>query len=217
MQFSTNKLKRCFVVGHPIAQYSTHGKFFCHGLACYFKESGLANVLPDVIPKCSTVLFLKTRVQTMLDRHRTPGSVLHYWSHTFRKAPAFTPFVQLNRLSCVSDRVPTHFQKTFSISFYTKLKTLLVSFSLFFENFTQGTRCKKHLRTVVSGEEQNLNKQMAEFRIAILFQYFMYLLAKLNTFSRSWKAISQFSTAWEPWINNLSFYSMTANVQHNYF
>jgi len=31
--------------------------------------------------------------------------------------------------------------------------------------------------TVTSGEEQNLNKRMVEFRISILFQYFMYILA----------------------------------------
>ena len=35
---------------------------------------------------------------------------------------------------------------------------------------------------------------MAEFRISILFQYFMYILAEFNTFSRSWKPISQFNT-----------------------
>ena len=32
-------------------------------------------------------------------------------------------------------------------------------------------------RTVISGKEQNLNKQMAEFRISVLFQCFMNLLA----------------------------------------
>jgi len=42
------------------------------------------------------------------------------------------------------------------------------------------------------------NKQMAEFRISILFQYGMYILAKFNTFSRSWKPTSQFNTTWEP-------------------
>ena len=40
-------------------------------------------------------------------------------------------------------------------------------------------------RTVISAEEQNLNKQMIEFRISTLFQYFMKILAKFNTFSRS--------------------------------
>jgi len=49
-------------------------------------------------------------------------------------------------------------------------------------------------RTVISGKEQNLNKQMAEFRISVLFQCFMNLLAWFNTFSRSWKPISKFNT-----------------------
>jgi len=57
-------------------------------------------------------------------------------------------------------------------------------------------------RTVISSEEQNLNKQLAEFRISILFQYFMNTLATFNTFSRSWKPIqyffNTFNTAWEP-------------------
>jgi len=35
---------------------------------------------------------------------------------------------------------------------------------------------------------------MAEFRISMLFRYFMYILAKFNTFPRSWKPISQFNT-----------------------
>ena len=41
---------------------------------------------------------------------------------------------------------------------------------------------------------------MVEFRNSILFQYFMYILAKFNTFSRSWKQVSQFdtfNTAWK--------------------
>jgi len=52
-------------------------------------------------------------------------------------------------------------------------------------------------------KEQNLNKQPAEFGISILFQYFMYILAKFNTFSRSWKPILQFNTfntSSEPWL-----------------
>jgi len=43
-------------------------------------------------------------------------------------------------------------------------------------------------------KEQHFNIEMVEFRISILFQYFMYILAKLNTFSRSWKPIPQFNT-----------------------
>ena len=44
---------------------------------------------------------------------------------------------------------------------------------------------KNICKTVISGKELNLNKQMVQFRISILFQYFMYVLAKFNTFSRS--------------------------------
>jgi len=43
-------------------------------------------------------------------------------------------------------------------------------------------------------KEKKLNKQTDEFGISILFQYFMYILAKFNTFSRSWKLISPFNT-----------------------
>jgi len=39
--------------------------------------------------------------------------------------------------------------------------------------------------TVISGKEQNLNKQMAEFGITIFFQYCMYILTKFNALSRS--------------------------------
>jgi len=43
-------------------------------------------------------------------------------------------------------------------------------------------------------KEQNLYKEMVEFRISILFQYSTYIFAKFNTFPRPWKRISQFST-----------------------
>jgi len=50
-------------------------------------------------------------------------------------------------------------------------------------------------RIAISSKEQNLDKQMVEFGISMLFQYFMYILEKLNTFSRSWKPISQFNSS----------------------
>jgi len=53
---------------------------------------------------------------------------------------------------------------------------------------------KNICKTIISGEEQNLNKQMVEFRISILFQYFVYILARFNTISKSWKPILQFNT-----------------------
>jgi len=87
-----------------------------------------------------------------------------------------------------------HFQKTFPYFFNTKLKTSVPSFGSFLENFTHGTQCKNICRTVISGKVKNLNKQMVELRISILFQYFMHILAKFNTFSRSWKPISQCNT-----------------------
>jgi len=52
-------------------------------------------------------------------------------------------------------------------------------------------------------------KQMAVFRISIHFQYFTYIFAKFNTFSRSSKPISQFNTfktAWEPCLPHIYFY-----------
>jgi len=44
---------------------------------------------------------------------------------------------------------------------------------------------KKICGFVISSKEQNLKKQMVEFSISILFQIFMYILTKFNTFSRS--------------------------------
>jgi len=41
----------------------------------------------------------------------------------------------------------------------------------------------KICKTVISGKEQN--QLTAEFGIYMLFQYFVYVLAKFNTFSRS--------------------------------
>ena len=43
---------------------------------------------------------------------------------------------------------------------------------------------KNICKTVISDKEQNLNKQMAECGIPILFQHFVYILAKLNIFQR---------------------------------
>jgi len=60
---------------------------------------------------------------------------------------------------------------------------------------------KNICKSVISSEKQNLNKLMAEFRISILFQYFMYILTKFNTFLQGLKLISKhntFNTTWEP-------------------
>ena len=67
---------------------------------------------------------------------------------------------------------------------------LLKTFSILFQN------CHERWRT-------KFEYKIAEFRISVLFQYFMYILAKFNTFSRSWNPISRFntfSTAWESWL-----------------
>jgi len=81
-------------------------------------------------------------------------------------------------------QVPTYFQKNFPYFFNAKFKDFNNITQLrFFENFIHGTHCKSICRTVTSGKEQNLNKQMAEFRISMLFQYFMHILAKFNAFS----------------------------------
>jgi len=72
-------------------------------------------------------------------------------------------------------------------------KTLMHHSSSFSENFIQGTQCKTIWKAVISDEEQNMNKQMSKCGISILFQYFLYILAKFNT-SRSGIPISQFNT-----------------------
>jgi len=49
------------------------------------------------------------------------------------------------------------------------------------ENFIDGTQCKELLQNCHSGNEENLNKQTAKFRISILFQYLvMNITAKTN-------------------------------------
>jgi len=53
---------------------------------------------------------------------------------------------------------------------------------------------KRNCETIISGKEQNLNKQMAEFGIFRFFKYFMYILTNFNTFSRSQKPVSQLNT-----------------------
>jgi len=86
---------------------------------------------------------------------------------------------------CSKNRVPTNFQNPFSILFQdlfnTKLKSLIPSFTVaqFFENLIDGRQCKNICRTVISGKEQNVNKQMPEFGIfhtfSILYAYFVQI------------------------------------------
>jgi len=96
-------------------------------------------------------------------------------------------------------RAPTHFQKPFSILFQYLFNTTWKHFNtITYLHFTKILFIEHNARdickTVISGKAQNLNKQMAQFVISILFQYFIYILAKFNTFSRSWKPISQSNT-----------------------
>jgi len=64
---------------------------------------------------------------------------------------------------------------------------------------------KNFCRTVISGNKQNLNKQTAEFRISILFQYFVrfgqmqYFSKVLKTDFKIQYIFNTFNTAWEPW------------------
>jgi len=45
-----------------------------------------------------------------------------------------------------------------------------------------GTQYKSICRTVIRDKELNLNKQVAEYRISILFQYFVYILDQIQYF-----------------------------------
>jgi len=78
---------------------------------------------------------------------------------------------------------------------------------------------KNICRTIISSKEQNLNEQMVEFRISILFQYFMNILAKFNTFQGlenqfhnsiffQYLAVLKFNSAWEPLLQ-LNLYLFT--------
>jgi len=53
-----------------------------------------------------------------------------------------------------------------------------------FPKFCSWNTTQKNLQNRLSGQEQHLNKQTTGFGIFILFQYYMYILAKFNTFSR---------------------------------
>jgi len=86
--------------------------------------------------------------------------------------------------------VLTHFPKPFSVHFQhlfnTKLKDWnTITYLHFSNNLLMEHNVKNICETVISGEEQNLNKQMVEFGISTHFQYFMNILAKFNTFSTS--------------------------------
>ena len=48
---------------------------------------------------------------------------------------------------------------------------------------------KHNCETIISGKEQNLKKQMAEFGIFRFFKYLLYILTNFNTFSRSQKPV----------------------------
>ena len=69
----------------------------------------------------------------------------------------------------------------------------------FFQNLIHGTQGKNVCKTVIRGKEQNLNIQTGDFGISMLLQYFGCILAKPNTFSRSWKPIPQLNISTPRW------------------
>jgi len=99
-----------------------------------------------------------------------------------------------------------HFPYFFQHLFNAKWKnfttiTYLHFPKIWFMEHNAKTICK----TVISGKEWKVIKGMAKFGISMLFQYFMHILDKFNSFSRSWKPTSQLNTfkyfqcrAWEP-------------------
>ena len=100
----------------------------------------------------------------------------------------------------VKDKVPTHYQKSFSIVFQylfnTKLKFNTIT-SLHFPNFLIIKLNFAHPITVhkywSALPSIKICSDASDF-FSILFQYLMYILAKFNTFSRSWKTILKFNT-----------------------
>ena len=89
-------------------------------------------------------------------------------------------------------RVPTYFQKHFPYFFNTKLNIFITI--IFWQLYSCHTMQKSIFKTVISGKEQNLNKQILKLKIFIVFQYPMYILVKFKSFPRSWKPVSQFTT-----------------------
>jgi len=67
---------------------------------------------------------------------------------------------------------------------HTFSKTIFHVFSIRNDNFIHQTQRKKTSANN-NGKEQNPNKHMAEFGISILFQYFLCVLEKFNTFAMS--------------------------------
>ena len=76
---------------------------------------------------------------------------------------------------------------------------------------------QKTCKTVINSEEQNFNKQMVEFRIFILFPYFIYVhFGQIQYFFKVLKTyfilqyiFSTSNTVWEPWWNAQKWYHHT--------
>jgi len=91
--------------------------------------------------------------------------------------------------------IPHGFKKHFPYFFNTTLKKFNTIIYIYFPEILFADHDVENIyRTVIRGMEQNQYKQMIEFSISILFQYFMHISANFNTVSRSWKSISQFNT-----------------------
>jgi len=94
-------------------------------------------------------------------------------------------------------RFPYHtFSKTIFHTFsIPNSKTLIPTFTFIFENFIHGTQCKSICKTVNSGKEQNLNKQIAELKISIL----------LNTLCTFWSKSILFQDLENQFHNSILF------------
>ena len=95
------------------------------------------------------------------------------------------------------NRVPIHFQKTFSILFQylfsNNLEDLIPPLIFIFRIFYSWNTMKKTSAELWSPvKNKNWINKWLNLRISILFQYFMHVLD--NTFPRSWKPILQFNT-----------------------
>ena len=89
----------------------------------------------------------------------------------------------------------------FQYLFNTKLKKFNNITSLHFPNFlimklnfAHPITLHKYWSALPSIKTAQMLLISFSFRISILFQYLMYILAKFNTFSRSWKTILKFNT-----------------------
>jgi len=131
-------------------------------------------------------------------------------------------------------RVPMHLKKiifhTFSIPFsILNLRSSIPFFSSFFEILNHETEFHTLRNTALIMKYLQWNSARIleislSFRISILFQYLMYILAKFNTFSRSWKPILKLNTSsilsilrGNPGISKKNFFKCKSKVSNQRF